>query len=179
MTKKAIMFLSELQRERMKINVYVEVIVMWFLVNSRHMLSTNNNTHENVMSMRNEQPTAQNEMWMEQIWNEGNLAPPVKASGMFGSVVAVVFQIIFCAEMHANDVFLFFKNYFWHQHIKTIQNIQTILNFNQKTILNFLKTRANRVTKQFLNSFRFYDKSYNQNWKVVIDWPAHLRQTPH
>ena len=53
---------------------------MWFLVNSRHMLSTNNNTHENVMSMRNEQPTAQNEMWMEQIWNEGNLAPPVKAS---------------------------------------------------------------------------------------------------
>jgi hypothetical protein len=31
---------------------------------------------------------------------------------MFGSVVAVAFQIIFHAEMHANDVFLFFKNYF-------------------------------------------------------------------
>jgi len=29
--------------------------------------------------------------------------------------------------------FLFFKNYFWHQHIKTIQNIQTIFNFNKKT----------------------------------------------
>jgi hypothetical protein len=82
---------------------------MWFLVNSRHMLSTNNNTHENVMSMRNEQPTAQNEMWMEQIWNEGNLAPPVKASGMFGSVVAVVFQITFRAEMHTNDFFYFLK----------------------------------------------------------------------
>jgi hypothetical protein len=27
-------------------------------------------------------------------------------------VVAVAFQITFCAEMHANDVFLFFKNYF-------------------------------------------------------------------
>jgi hypothetical protein len=31
---------------------------------------------------------------------------------MFGSVVVVVFQIIFRIEIHANDVFLFFKNYF-------------------------------------------------------------------
>jgi len=31
---------------------------------------------------------------------------------MFGSVVAGAFQITFRAEMHANDVFLFFKNYF-------------------------------------------------------------------
>jgi hypothetical protein len=32
---------------------------------------------------------------------------------MFGSVVvAVAFQIIFHAEMHVSDVFLFFKNYF-------------------------------------------------------------------
>jgi hypothetical protein len=33
---------------------------------------------------------------------------------MFGSVVvvAVAFQITFRARMHANDVFLFFKNYF-------------------------------------------------------------------
>jgi hypothetical protein len=31
---------------------------------------------------------------------------------VFGSVVAGVFQIAFCAEMHANDVFLFFKNHF-------------------------------------------------------------------
>jgi len=28
---------------------------------------------------------------------------------MFGSVVAVAFQITFHAEMHVNDVFLFFK----------------------------------------------------------------------
>jgi hypothetical protein len=27
-------------------------------------------------------------------------------------VVAIAFQITFHAEMHANDVFLFFKNYF-------------------------------------------------------------------
>jgi hypothetical protein len=31
---------------------------------------------------------------------------------MFGSVVAVAFQITFRAEMHANDFFLFFKNHF-------------------------------------------------------------------
>ena len=31
---------------------------------------------------------------------------------MFGSVVAVAFQIVFRAEIHVNDVFLFFKNYF-------------------------------------------------------------------
>jgi hypothetical protein len=42
---------------------------------------------------------------------------------MFGSVVTVAFQITFRAEMHVNDVFLFFKNHFLHQHIKTIQNI--------------------------------------------------------
>jgi len=58
---------------------------------------------------------------------------------MFGSVVVVAFQITFRVEMHVNDIFLFFKNYFWHQHIKTIQNI---LNFNKKIILNFLETRV-------------------------------------
>jgi hypothetical protein len=31
---------------------------------------------------------------------------------VFGSVIADAFQIAFHAEMHANDVFLFFKNYF-------------------------------------------------------------------
>jgi hypothetical protein len=28
------------------------------------------------------------------------------------SVIVVAFQIIFRAEMHVNDIFLFFKNYF-------------------------------------------------------------------
>jgi hypothetical protein len=31
---------------------------------------------------------------------------------VFGSVVVVAFQIAFRAEIHANDIFLFFKNYF-------------------------------------------------------------------
>jgi hypothetical protein len=60
---------------------------------------------------------------------------------VFGSVVVIAFQIIFRAEMHANDIFLFFKNYFLHQHIKTIQNIQIILNLYKKQFLNFLRAR--------------------------------------
>ena len=35
-----------------------------------------------------------------------------KSKSMFGSVVAVAFQIAFRAEIHVNDVFSFFKNYF-------------------------------------------------------------------
>jgi hypothetical protein len=31
---------------------------------------------------------------------------------VFGSVVAVAFQIAFRAEIYANDFFLFFKNHF-------------------------------------------------------------------
>ena len=56
---------------------------------------------------------------------------------MFGSVVVVAFQIAFRAEIHANDVFSFFKNHFLHQHIKTIQKVQTALNFSKKKNLKF------------------------------------------
>jgi len=34
------------------------------------------------------------------------------SENMFGSVVAGAFQIAFHVEMHASDVFLFFKNHF-------------------------------------------------------------------
>jgi len=44
--------------------------------------------------------------------------------------------------MHANDVFSFFKNHFWYQHIKTIQNIQTILNFSEKKNFKFFENAA-------------------------------------
>jgi hypothetical protein len=52
-------------------------------------------------------------------------------------VVAGAFQIAFRAEMHANDIFLFFKNHFWYQHIKTIQKVQTALNFSKKKKFKF------------------------------------------
>jgi hypothetical protein len=51
---------------------------------------------------------------------------------MFENIVVVAFQITFRAEIHANDIFSFFKNHFWHQHIKTIQKVQTALNFSKK-----------------------------------------------
>jgi len=34
------------------------------------------------------------------------------ALSVFRSVLAVAFQIVFRAEIHVNDVFLFFKNHF-------------------------------------------------------------------
>jgi hypothetical protein len=54
--------------------------------------------------------------------------------------------------MHANDVFSFFKNHFWHQHIKTIQNIQTILNFSKKKIQIFWERSRSRVPKRALSN---------------------------
>jgi hypothetical protein len=50
---------------------------------------------------------------------------------MFENVVVVVFKSVFLAEMHQNDIFLFFKNYFWDQRIKTIQNIPKKLIFSK------------------------------------------------
>jgi hypothetical protein len=58
---------------------------------------------------------------------------------VFDSVVASAFQITFRAKMHVNDIFSFLKNYFWHQHIKMIQNVQTILNFNNNKKFKFFK----------------------------------------
>jgi hypothetical protein len=36
----------------------------------------------------------------------------VQVESVFGNVVVVAFQIAFRVEIHANDVFLFFKNHF-------------------------------------------------------------------
>jgi len=69
-----------------------------------------------------------------------------------GSVVAGAFQINFYAEIHANDIFLFFKNYFWHQHIKTIQKIQTVLNFSKKKNQICTKYRYKHITKRSYTS---------------------------
>jgi hypothetical protein len=59
-------------------------------------------------------------------------------------VVVGAFQIAFRAEIHVNDVFLFFKNYFWHQHIKTIQKVQTALNFSKKKNSKFDETQLQK-----------------------------------
>jgi hypothetical protein len=88
-------------------------------------------------------------------------------NSMFVSVVAVVFQITFRVEMHVNDFFYFLKNYFWHQHIRTIQNIQIILNFNKNKILNFLGTRfaprSQTVSKMITYYSNKIDNGKNKN----------------
>jgi len=73
------------------------------------------------------------------------------STSVFGSVVAGAFQIAFCAEIHANDVFLFFKNHFWHQHIKTIQKVQTALNFSKKKKKKKFKFARNAGTNAVPN----------------------------
>jgi len=63
---------------------------------------------------------------------------------MFRSVVVVVFQSAFHAEMHQNDR---------DQHIKTIQNIQKKkLIFSKKIFFDFFwKSELARVSKRALN----------------------------
>jgi len=68
---------------------------------------------------------------------------------LFGSVIAVAFQIAFHAEIYINDVFLFSKNHFWHQHIKTIQKVQIALNFSKKKNLKFDETQVQTQCQMF------------------------------
>ena len=51
--------------------------------------------------------------------------------------IIFAFQITFRTEIHINNVVLFFKNYFWYQHIKTILKVQTELNFSKKKKIEF------------------------------------------
>jgi len=51
---------------------------------------------------------------------------------VFDSVVTVVFKSIFCLKKYQNNFFLFFKIYFWYQHIKTIKKILNKINLKKK-----------------------------------------------
>jgi len=88
---------------------------------------------------------------------------------MFGSVVAGAFQITFRAKIHVNDVFSFFKNYFWYQHIKMIQIIQTILNFSKKKKIS--NCFGNAAAAAFPNVLvtKFASKVQYNEW-VKIKW---------
>jgi hypothetical protein len=87
-------------------------------------------------------------------------------------VVAGAFQIVFHAEMHANDVFLFFKNHFWHQHIKTIQKIQTALHFSKKKIQICTKHRYKHSTKRSLSDWL-------DHWVICHGHLAHYISSDH
>jgi hypothetical protein len=47
-----------------------------------------------------------------QTWLQDLTSLASHINSVFGSVVAGIFQITFRAKMHANDIFLFFKNHF-------------------------------------------------------------------
>ena len=99
---------------------------------------------------------------------------------VFGSVVAGAFQITFRAKIHANDVFLFFKNYFWHQHIKTIQNVQTILNFNKKKKIKFFRNAAAAAFPNMLLATTQEPHPNNMNCRLDITCKTHItsKRTP-
>ena len=66
-------------------------------------------------------------------------------------MVAVVVQSAFRLEIHQNDIFLFFKNYFWDQHIKTIWKHKKKKIFSKKKKNWNLRERGwNRVPKRSL-----------------------------
>jgi len=49
-----------------------------------------------------------------------NMAIKLLLTNVFESVIVVIFKSVFHTEMYQNNVFLFFKNYFQNQCIKTI-----------------------------------------------------------
>jgi hypothetical protein len=46
------------------------------------------------------------------IWDDAK--PDSYSKNVFDSVIMSAFQITFRVKIHVNNVFLFFKNYFWH-----------------------------------------------------------------
>jgi hypothetical protein len=46
------------------------------------------------------------------LFTGSHLFSALETQWVFGSVVVVAFQIAFRAEIHANDIFSFFKNHF-------------------------------------------------------------------
>jgi hypothetical protein len=100
---------------------------------------------------------------------------------VFGSVVVGAFQITFRAKINANDVFSFFKNYFWHQHIKTIQNVQTILNFSKKKtkIQIFLGTRPQPRSQTWSSSHLIGSVKGIKNFCSGQRWPELGPTTNH
>ena len=86
---------------------------------------------------------------------------------MFESVVVVTFQSAFRAEMHQNNIFLFFLKLFLRsaQRIKTIQNIKKILIFNKKK-LNFYRTQFTT----FLNGAKLHLNLNGGEGVTTLNW---------
>jgi len=58
---------------------------------------------------------------------------------VFESVIVVAFQSAFHSEKYANNIFLFFKNHFWDQHIKMIWKHKKYITSKQKKKFKFFE----------------------------------------
>jgi hypothetical protein len=77
----------------------------------------------------------------------------------FGIVITVIFKSVFRMEMHRNNIFLFFKIYFWHKHIKTNLKTRKEIKLKQRKKLKFSifsKIFLKRKNKQALSQ-RIHD----------------------
>jgi hypothetical protein len=60
------------------------------------------------------------------VWTSHPVACLTSRPGLFGSVVAVAFQIAFRVKMHVNDVFLFFlKSFLTSVHQNDLKTLKT------------------------------------------------------
>jgi len=68
---------------------------------------------------------------------------------MIDSVVIVFFKKNYTEiRVNGNDFFLFFKNYFWHQNIKIIQNIMIFFYF-LKIIFDIKTSQRSKTYKTY------------------------------
>jgi len=80
---------------------------------------------------------------------------------MFGScVVVVTFQSAFYLEMHQNNFFIFFKNYFWYQRIKMILKHKKKLIWSEKN--KFFKS-----TFEMQKQTKFYETQLQKHVKTT------------
>ena len=95
-----------------------------------------------------------------------------------GVWLLLLFKVFFTQKKHANNIFLFFKNYFWDQHIKMIwkhkkhinskKKIQifwkALLDCNAKRALKYLISQHKPSTQLCLITLFLRIKFYSIKW---------------
>jgi hypothetical protein len=89
-------------------------------------------------------------------------------------VVGAVFQNIFCSKMYQNNDLLFLKNYFWHQHTKTIwkhqkQKFEVKKKIKKNSIFfkKLLKCKKKKNSRPSISKVSIFGTDYH---KEEVDW---------
>ena len=91
-------------------------------------------------------------MWdPHQILTKTSIQKKLEIDAFFSAIV-IVFQSAYRAEIHQNDVFLFFLNYFLNQHIKLISKHQTAGLYNVKKIIIKFRPKADGIAIKLTQS---------------------------